>query len=70
MFVRNSWEFIPPPVQTRMEKWHILAFERFGFIHDLGGGRLGFAVSFFVILSKTVAPWGRLPIIRRSFGLK
>ena len=36
-----------------------------GVIHDLGrggGGEGGFAVSFFMILSKIVAPWG-LPIM-------
>ena len=61
-------KFIPPPLQTRMGKWCILAFH--GFIHDLwGGGGVGFAVSFFMILSKIVAPWG-LPIIWWSFGLK
>ena len=33
-----------------------------GFIHDLGGGVGGFGASFFMILSKIVAPWG-VPII-------
>ena len=28
-------------------------------ISERGGGEVGFAVSFFVILSKIVAPWGR-----------
>ena len=48
-------KFIPPPLHARMGKWC-------GFIHDFGkggGGEVGFAVSFFVILSKIVAPWGR-----------
>ena len=43
-----------------------------GVIHDLGsggGGGVGFAVSFFMKLSKIVAPWG-LPVMYWSSGLK
>ena len=44
-------KFIPPPFQTRMGKWC-------GFMIWGEGGEGGFAVSFFMILSKIVAPWG------------
>ena len=52
MFLRNRWE--------NGAFWLLR-----GVIHDLGrggGGLGGFAVSFFMILSKIVAPWG-LPIM-------
>ena len=55
MFVRNRCEIYTSPLPNKDGK-----MVRF---HDLGGGGGGgFAVSFFMILSKIVAPWG-IPII-------
>ena len=63
MFVRNRWEiytFSPPHKDGKMVHFGFCAVV----IHDLGGGGGGggFSVSFVMILSKIVAPWG-LPII-------
>ena len=63
MFVRNRCEIYTSSLPNKDGK-----MVRF---HDLGGegGGGGFAVSFFMILSKIVAPWG-LPINLRIFWLK
>ena len=61
MFVRNRWDlFTSSPANKDGKMVH------FGFcaVSSIigGGGEGGFAVSFLMILSKIVAPWG-LPII-------
>ena len=59
MFVQNRWEiYTPSPLNKDGKMLHFL----YGVIHDLEGGGGGFAVLFFMILSKIVAPWG-LPIV-------
>ena len=61
MFVRNTWEIytsFPPNKDGKMVHFGFCAVS---FMICEGGGG-GFAVSFFMILSKIVAPWG-LPII-------
>ena len=56
MFVRNRWEIYTSSPQG----WENGAVS--SMIWKGRGGEVGFAVSFFMILSKIVAPWG-LPII-------
>ena len=60
MFVRNRWEIIY--ILPSKQGWENGAFWRLrGVIHDWEGGGKGvggFAVSFFMIMSKIVAPWG------------
>ena len=64
MFVRNRWEMFTSSPANKDGKNGAFWLLR-GVIHDFfwgGGGQGGFAVSFLMILSKIVAPWG-LPII-------
>ena len=63
MFVRNRWEIYTSSPQG----WENGAVS--SMIWKGRGGEVGFAVSFFMILSKIVAPWG-LPINLRIFWLK
>ena len=70
MIVRNRWEIYtssPPNKDGKMVHFGFCAVSFMIWVGGGGGG--GFAVSFLMILSKIVAPWG-LPIIRWSFRLK
>ena len=61
MFIRNRWEIYtssPPNKDGKMVHFGFCAVSSMIW----GGVGGGFAVSFFMILSKIVAPWG-LPII-------
>ena len=62
MIVRNRWEIYTSPPPNKDGKMVHFGFCAVSFMISMGGGG-GFAVSFLMILSKIVAPWG-LPIIR------
>ena len=59
MFVRNRWEIYtssPPNKDGKMVHFGFCAVS--SMIWEGWGGGVGFAVSFFMILSTIVAPWG------------
>ena len=71
MFLRNRWEIY---TSSRSNKDGKMVHFGFCAVSSMiwgvgGGGGVGFAVSFFMKLSKIVAPWG-LPVMYWSFGLK
>ena len=62
MFVRNRWEIYTSSPPNKDGKMVHFSFCAVSSMILGGGGWGGFAVSYFMILSKIVAPWG-LPII-------